>query len=131
MRLGDIQVQAQEITVEGTRYVVTTGTGEIWYGRTGGEACFAYDAADVEALPDVDSYQSFCDRISPEEDRRLAIALAATHELRLTAPGSCSPVLSDEEYALVREAIGLAVQSEITVGMRVEAGVGGGHRMAK
>lgn len=109
MRLSDIGVSATELTVWGTRYVVTTGTGEHNFGgEGGGSAAFAYDAEDVEAL-DVASYQDFCDAMSPEDDRDLAIALA-TMGYRMTRAGACTPVLDDAEWALVRRTVEIAAE---------------------
>lgn len=107
MSPADIGVRTHRLTVDGTRYVATVGTGERSMGRDGGEACFLYDATDVEELSDVDSYQAFCDALTPEEDRRLAIA-CAVRELRMLTYGGCDPVLSDDEYAIVRAAVELA-----------------------
>jgi hypothetical protein len=110
MKLSDIGVRAQRFTVDGLDYIVTTGTGEVSFGRSGGEAGSAYDADEVEALTAVSSYQAFCDAVDADTDRDLAIALAARREIRLVIPGECNPVLSDAEYALVRAAVE-AVQS--------------------
>ena len=106
MKLSDIRVSNHIVTVDGIRYVVTTGTGE--YHTNLGTACFVYDADEVEALDaaKVCSYQGFCDATTPETDRRVAVVLAARDDLRVIEGGSCRPVLSDADYALIREAVG-------------------------
>lgn len=40
-----------------------------------------------------------------DELRRIAIAAAARHEYRVTIAGACTPVLSDDDYELVRDAV--------------------------
>lgn len=97
---------------EGNRYVVTTGTGE--YSTNLGTACFAYEEADCvrwattyeDDSPEDSGYQHFSDHCDPVEDRELAVYLAAVHTLRLLTSGACRPILSDEEYELVRHSEG-------------------------
>jgi hypothetical protein len=104
--LRKLAIDHMRIDVDGNEYVVTTGTGEMNYGSDlGGSAAFAYLASDVDEMDDVADYGEFCDAIDTEEDRDLAIALAAREGLRLTHAGACTPVLSDEEYLLVRAAV--------------------------
>lgn len=96
---------------DGTTYLITLGTGEMHYGRDGGECAYAYDVEDVENLLaesdiEVDYSGDFCARLSPVEDRELAI-LCAMREFRLTEGGSCKPVLSDDTYAAVRTVLRL------------------------
>lgn len=105
MNLSDIRVSHSRITVDGTEYIVTTGTGEMGYGDRGGSAAFAYLAADVDAMEQVEDYSAFCDRATTEEDRDLAIALAAREGLRLTRAGACQPVLTDDEWDLIRATV--------------------------
>jgi len=103
-------VKTSEMTVNGAEYILTVDTGETWYGSEGGHCAFAYDAADYrEVASGVSTYQDLCDKTHPvdefEELRRIAVVAAAREELRVTIPGSCMPVLDDEDYALVREAV--------------------------
>lgn len=86
---------ATSYEVDGTQYIVTTGTGE---------GCFAYDAGKVERFLDrleeggkEFDYTEFCAAVSPDADRDLAVALAA-HDVRICAAGVCAPVLTDDEY---------------------------------
>lgn len=95
------------MTLDGNAYVLTLDTGEMSYGRTGGSLAFAYNADDFAATAArVESYSELCDELSPvsddEELRRIAIVAAAQHEYRVTVAGACTPVLSDDEYELVR-----------------------------
>ena len=102
---------ATTIVFRGETYVVTTGTGERGYGRDGGACAFAYEADDVSDYLDAHAsieridYTEFCNAVTCDEDRDLAIYLAAREEMRLTRAGACTPVLSDEEYTLVRETV--------------------------
>ncbi len=98
------------MTVDGNDYILTLGTGEMSYGIEGGELAFAYDADDFLAVAArVSSYQDLCDELDPvgdfEELRHIAVAAAARHGYRVTIAGACNPVLSDDEYRLVREAV--------------------------
>ena len=102
MNLSDLRISNVRITVDGSEYIVTFGTGE--RATAEGTACFAYDADDVNDLESASDYQAFCDAVSPVADRDLAIALAAREDWRLLEAGACNPVLSDAEYDLVRRA---------------------------
>jgi hypothetical protein len=109
MQLSDIRVQSEKVTIQGEQYVVTTDTGERGYGRDGGEMCFAYLAWEVEQMADVADYSAFCGAADAVEDRTVAVALAVRGRgYRLTCAGSCLPVLTDGEYALVRQAVEFA-----------------------
>ena len=99
--LNDIRVDNQSIEINGGRYIITTGTGEL-----GGSAAFAYDAADVAELDQPANYAEFCEAISPvgEDDPNwleLAVALARRGH-RLTIAGACTPALTDREYQIAR-----------------------------
>ena len=89
---------------DGMTYLVTLGTGETSYGRDG-ECAFAYELDDVEdflAEADIEiGYGEFCARLSPCEDRDLAV-VCAMRGYRLTRGGSPTPLLTDDEYRLVR-----------------------------
>lgn len=111
-RLTRLGLNASAVTVNGSDFVVTTGTGEVSFGRDGGECAFAYDAADVASFLEeragatrLDYSDDFCSCLDPVEDRGLAVVLAATKEMRLTAAGACTPILSTAEYVLVRAAV--------------------------
>lgn len=98
------------VTYEDTDYIVTNGTGETGYGSDGGDCAFAYEDGDVLdwsfAVEDghaESTYESFCEYCTPVEDRALAIYLAAMLNDRLTMSGTCDPVLTDDEWQLVRE----------------------------
>lgn len=98
-----IGIDATAIEVCGSRYLVTTGTGEMAYSL--GHAAFVYDASDSTDAAIAD-YTAFCDTFEPvgEDDPNwldLAVALAARGE-RLTVSGSCTPALSDREYKIAR-----------------------------
>jgi len=107
--LSDLRIDHDTIEINGTSYVVTTGTGECSYGRDlGGGAAFAYDAEDVEDLEQPNDYNDFCEELSPvgEDDPNwlaLAVALAVRGE-RLTIAGACRPALTDREYQIARMA---------------------------
>lgn len=107
MNLSDLRISNETIEINGSTYVVTTGTGERSYGDDlGGSASFAYDADDVADLEQVADYAAFCDAVSPvgEDDPNwldLAVALA-TRGQRLTIAGACSPALTDREYRIAR-----------------------------
>jgi len=111
--LKDIRISNETIEINGSSYVVTTGTGEREYGRElGGSAAFAYDAADVESAEQAASYAEFCDAVSPVGDDDpnwldLAVALAVRGQ-RLTIAGACTPALTDREYQIARLAAGCA-----------------------
>ena len=119
--LKDWGITAEAFEIGGSEYVVTTGTGEVSYGRDGGTACFAYDADAVaifvarfsdggeEAGRRPRYSEDFCAWLDPIADARdVAIWLAAREEYRLTEGGACTPVLSDADYALVRAAVEVA-----------------------
>lgn len=105
-----MDIQTATVTVDGNEYVLTLGTGEVSYGSDGGTCAFAYDASEYrEVASRANSYQDLCDELDPvgdfEELRRIAVYAAARHECRVTIAGACNPVLSDDEYALVRETV--------------------------
>lgn len=119
--INQIGVSHQSVEINGTRYVVTTGTGERNYGsELGGSAAFAYDGDEVEELDQPANYAEFCDALSPvgEDDPNwleLAVALARLG-MRLTVAGACTPALTDREYQIARIAI--------VAGQRVTGGEG-------
>lgn len=105
--IQDLQTKAMR--ADGHDYVLTLGTGEVSYGDDG-ECAFAYDAEEFRGVSErVASYSDLCDRLSPVSDedelRRIAVVAAARHGYRVTIGGACTPVLSDEEYDLVRAAV--------------------------
>lgn len=107
--LGDLRIDHDTIEINGTSYVITTGTGEHNYGRDlGGSAAFAYDADEVAELPQPKDYNDFCEELSPvgENDPNwleIAVFLAVRGE-RLTIAGACRPALTDREYQIARMA---------------------------
>jgi len=108
-RLAQLLAPATVTTVEyrGRKYAVTQGTGERGYGAEGGgSAAFAYAASELRAdtlRADGWDYSHWCSSTGPApvEDAGLARVLARRHGLRLTRGGSCSPVLSDADFARV------------------------------
>ncbi len=103
-------IYGAEITVCGSRYLVTRDTGEIAYGAHG-ECAFAYDAT-AETDRSMTNYGAFCDAFSPvgPDDLNwleLAVALAV-RGYRLTVAGSCTPALTEREYQIARIAAEMA-----------------------
>jgi len=100
--MATLEIEYDIIKIGGIRYLITTGTGE----TSGPEHCFGYvyDKRDLPALDEVETYSDFCLAVDAEDDRDVAIALAA-RGLRMLSPGSCVPILADGEYALIRQAI--------------------------
>lgn len=100
---GDVSVTV--VTFRGRKYVVTTGTGEMSYGRDGGgSAAFAYAASDLRSAnlqPEGWEYSSWCNTVSTVEDMGLARKLARTTGLRLTRGGACVPVLDDAAFVKI------------------------------
>jgi len=101
-------VSTCEMTVDGSEYILTLGTGETSYGRDGGTLAFAYPADEFRAAR-ATTYLDLCDEMSPVGDSaellRIAIAAAARHEYRVAIAGACKAVLSDGDYALIRAAV--------------------------
>ena len=101
-------LKTSRLTVDGSDYVLALGTGERSYGRDGGDCAFVYDAEDFDGAAST-TYIDLCDELLPVGDyselRRIAIAAAARLEARVTIAWVCEPVLSDDEYALVRDAV--------------------------
>jgi hypothetical protein len=113
--LDALSISYALVTVDGTEYIVTVGTGEGTFAYLA-EVITAeserYDAmpamgrdTDTRHITGKDEYdysEHFCSQCSPESDRDLAIALAARELIRIHAPGSCHLVLTQAEYDLVR-----------------------------
>lgn len=101
--LDALKINYHLATVLGTEYAITSGTGD-------GTFAYSADTIDIASIEyDNDdafvSYQDFCDVASPDDDRDLAIALAAREDTHICTGGTGTPVLSDEEYKLVRAAV--------------------------
>ena len=88
---------AEAYELDGAWYVVTSGTGEGYD--------FAYDVNDVvidEVSADDWDYSAWCSGVSPTEDKRVAAAYYLLRDgAMLGTAGSCTPVLSDEERAVL------------------------------
>ncbi len=89
------QSSAEAVKLDGTWYVLMTGTGEGY--------AFAYDPDDLDradlARPDWD-YSAWCSGVSPMSDKRVAIAcyMKTDHWL---GEGGASSILTEAEYALL------------------------------
>lgn len=105
---GRPDVTAEAIELDGAWYVVTTGTGE--------GIDFAYDPEDIDidvvsASPvrnaDGDTvsgwdYSEWCSGVSPIETLDVAVAYYMEQGRLLGRTGSCMPVLSKEQVAVLK-----------------------------
>jgi hypothetical protein len=99
--LSELNVKHIVVEHAGATYCVTTDTGEVNFGsERGGWAAFAYDSSD-DTDEEIDNYNDFCQCFYAVADRGLAIEVAK-RGYRLTEAGSCTPVLTDAEFLLVR-----------------------------
>lgn len=106
--LDALDISYTSVTIDGTEYLVTDGTGEGTFAYLASEITAEserYEAMTGSRKDEYDYSEQFCSLCSPESDRDLAIALAAREEIRIHAPGSCHLVLTQAEYDLVRAAV--------------------------
>lgn len=89
--LGGQECRASIFTLDGHRYVVTTGTGEGYD--------FAYEPDDVGEIGDGWDYSTWCNGVQPVTDERVAIAYYMQTGRILGVGGSCVPVLSEDQIA--------------------------------
>jgi len=87
---------AYAMLLNGTWYVVTSGTGE--------GCSFAYDPEDmdIESLDNPDwNYSEWCSRVMPVEDRDIAVAAYMADNVYLGHTGSCETILTAKECNLL------------------------------
>ena len=100
------QLRRDVVEFGGITYLVISGTGD---------GCFAYNAADVEAWidgrdedTDEEVYQDFCDSLTANSSRELAVAVYLDCKQVICEEGTCYDALEEDELALldiVREVI--------------------------
>lgn len=93
---------AYAYTLDGSEYVVTSGTGE---------GCdFAYEAEDIdpESFTADWDYSDWCNGVTVASDLRIAVAYYMQTGRVLGHSGSCSPALTDEQVKALEVARDLA-----------------------